>query len=120
MIDFISKPIDPEELFRTLLRWVRPTLTDALQESDIKKIQSNYQEIESLPKIDGLDIALGLKRVMGKTSLYLNLLRHYASNEKLPNSYMPLLKKTTLKRQSVLPILRKMSVVILAQANLRN
>ena len=98
MIDFISKPIDPEELFRTLLRWVRPTLTDALQESDIKKIQSNYQEIESLPKIDGLDIALGLKRVMGKTSLYLNLLRHYASNQEfLPELIYAALEENDLE-----------------------
>jgi leucyl-tRNA synthetase len=37
-----------------------------------------------------------------------------------PNSYMPLLNKMTLKRPSVLPILRKMSVVILVQANLKN
>ena len=81
MNDFISKPIDPEELFRTLLRWIRPKLTEKIQDVDIKKIQSNSQELESLPVIEGLDVTLGLKRVLGKTNLYLNLLRHYASNQ---------------------------------------
>jgi two-component system sensor histidine kinase/response regulator len=85
MNDFISKPIDPEELFRTLLQWIRPKLQELPSTIDTQKSQLNAHTIESLPLIDGLNVSLGLKRVLGKTTLYFNLLRHYVSNqEKIP------------------------------------
>ena len=81
MNDFISKPIDPEELFRTLLQWIRPKHLELSSTSDTQQSQLNAHTIESLPVIDGLNVSLGLKRVLGKTTLYFNLLRHYVSNQ---------------------------------------
>ncbi|MBT9588239.1 response regulator [bacterium] len=68
MNDHIAKPIDPDELFRALLRWVTPCKAGAVSDPD-------------LPTIRGLDIQLGLRRVLGKKSLYLNMLRKYVSNQ---------------------------------------
>ena len=81
MNDFISKPIDPEELFRTLLQWIRPKHPELSSTNDTQQSQLNTHTIESLPVIDGLNVSLGLKRVLGKTTLYFNLLRHYISNQ---------------------------------------
>ena len=78
MNDHISKPISPEELFRTLIKWVESPLLplEAMQENIVEEQDDNI-----LVAIDGLDIELGLKRVLGKKSLYINMLRRYVSNQ---------------------------------------
>ncbi|MCK9390711.1 MAG: response regulator [Syntrophales bacterium] len=72
MWDHIGKPIDPDELFAKLLKWIRPRGTAPLQElsdSSVRgkvDVKSGHIPQDDLPDIPGLDASLGLKRVMGK------------------------------------------------------
>ena len=85
MNDHIAKPIDPDELFRTLLKWIKPRhAKDGVQGKAGGSIKGQGGElIASLPQIAGLDVQLGLKRVMGKVPLYLSMVRKYVSNQEL-------------------------------------
>ena len=80
MDDFVAKPIDPEKLWAALLKWVQPRAFDPPVVSH--KIKP-HQDIASLPEvIEGVDMALGLKRVVGNQVLYLAMLRKYAVGQK--------------------------------------
>ena len=76
----IAKPIDPNELFSTLLKWIRPKQSMNVSNAPVAKKKTVEQE-PVLPLIEGLDVELGLQRVIGKKSLYLNMLRKYVSNQ---------------------------------------
>ncbi|MDD5755342.1 MAG: response regulator, partial [Methylococcales bacterium] len=77
MNDHVAKPIDPEELFRALLKWIKPKHDkSSVQPTLIINKRSDY-----LPIIDGLDVELGLRRVLGNGTLYLNMLRKYVINQ---------------------------------------
>ncbi|MBI3673946.1 MAG: response regulator, partial [Rhizobiales bacterium] len=78
MNDYMTKPIDPDELFRTLLKWIKPR--QSLMASLAEKPVATGSD-EGLPTIEGLDVELGLQRVLGKKPVYLNMLRKYASNQ---------------------------------------
>lgn len=76
MNGFITKPIDPAELFSTLLQWINH-----------KKREVDMHEKEDLsaiivPDIKGVNIEDGLARVGGNKKLFINLLRDFASNNK--------------------------------------
>ncbi len=84
MVDFVAKPIEPEHLFKTLLRWCRPDApTQASRSNDAAVTQSAPSpEASLLPAhIEGLDLQAGLRRVMGKESRYLALLREFAATQ---------------------------------------
>ena len=78
MNDHLTKPIDPDELFRVLLKWLEPRPAGVVQEK--VQLPANDQDID-LPAIEGLDTELGLRRVLGKKSAYLNMLRNYVSSQ---------------------------------------
>ena len=77
MNDFISKPVDPEVLYRTLGRWLPVT------EVALPAIAVNTEVISAkLLAIPGLDATLGLKRLNGHLSTYLRLLRLFANDHR--------------------------------------
>jgi two-component system sensor histidine kinase/response regulator len=77
MVDFITKPIEPDELFRTLLRWIKPTGTVAAVQAP-----ESRPEADGLPaSIPGLDLQAGLRRVLGKRLRYMAMLRGFVSNQ---------------------------------------
>lgn len=79
MNDHVAKPIDPETLFNALLKWIKPGKESAKSEQSLAK-QADAAEADAVHKlqtINGLNVQLGLKRVMGKKPLYLNMLRKY-------------------------------------------
>jgi CheY-like chemotaxis protein/HPt (histidine-containing phosphotransfer) domain-containing protein len=80
MNDHVAKPIDPDQLFDTLQKWIQP-IENRIQaepaevsveaESSAEKIP----EAEELPKsLPGFDLEDGLKRLQGNRKLYLKLL----------------------------------------------
>jgi len=74
MSDFVAKPIDPDELFSVLLRWIKPRKS----KTPIKERSRKIKDVSiTIPVIDGLDTELGLKRVLGKKPLYIVLLNKY-------------------------------------------
>lgn len=77
MNDHVAKPIDPDELFNALLKWIKPITSVLEKEVKPKKVEETLNETFGFEAIVGLDTKLGLKRVMGKMPLYLNMLKKY-------------------------------------------
>jgi signal transduction histidine kinase/HPt (histidine-containing phosphotransfer) domain-containing protein/BarA-like signal transduction histidine kinase len=77
MVDFVVKPIDPDVLFRTLLRWIEPTGATA------EAVGTQMTDITSDGDLNlcGVDVAAGLRRVLGKHRLYLDLLNSYLTGQ---------------------------------------
>lgn len=84
MNDYVSKPIDPKNLFSTILKWVKQNVDP----SNLTSVGSNKTGTEgtvepALPDgMPGVDISEGLSRVGGNKKLYLKLLNDFASNNK--------------------------------------
>ena len=78
MVDFVTKPIDPDTLFRVLQQWITPR-----QDKRAPLLEPAAPEPqESLPPpISGLDQALGLRRVLGKPQRYNSMLRTFATSQ---------------------------------------
>jgi CheY-like chemotaxis protein len=78
MDDHVAKPIEPEELFRTLLRWIKPRHKVTAQAPELAL---PAQPEVGLPRVPGVDTSQGLRRVLGKKQLYLNMMRKFVSNQ---------------------------------------
>jgi two-component system sensor histidine kinase/response regulator len=76
MQDHVTKPIDPDALYRTLAAWCRPRA--ALQMAEAVPADAATSEI---PVLEGLDTVTGLKRVAGNRRLYRKLLRQYVDEQ---------------------------------------
>jgi two-component system sensor histidine kinase/response regulator len=85
MWDHIGKPIDPDELFGKLLKWVKPRQREEVRETAETPLKATEKpkpaKQDDLPEIPGLDTTLGLKRVMGKKAFYLGMLKKYIDNQ---------------------------------------
>ena len=79
MNDHVAKPIDPEVLFNALLKWIKPKQLMVEKEKPLTQDMAlaPTDEVGRLHAIDGLNVNLGLKRVMGKMPLYLKMLKKY-------------------------------------------
>jgi len=78
MNDHVSKPIDPEALYSTLMRWAKPQPKQAF-ESQAPPIKVADEVL--LPEIAGINLADGLKRVAGNKRLYRSLLMQFAAKQ---------------------------------------
>ena len=79
MNDHVAKPIEPDDLFAVLLKWIRPRGPVAEAKSPLPDVSAVGLGI---PKdLPGLDTTAGLRRVQGNQSLYLSLLRKYAAGQ---------------------------------------
>jgi two-component system, sensor histidine kinase and response regulator len=76
MNDHLGKPIDPGELWHTLGRW--------LSASTAPSSAAGGALGEPLPawQLPGVDVASGLRRVLGKRELYQRLLGKFAASQK--------------------------------------
>lgn len=88
MNDHVAKPIDPEQLFAMLLKWIpaKQALQSPVGNGAATEISEWHDKgtaaSELVLQIAGLDVELGLKRVLGKQKSYLNLLRKYVEGQK--------------------------------------
>ena len=84
MNDFVSKPIEPDQLWQALLRWIpprqSPVVNRELSSGNVSLLDTSGTAIP-LPTLEGLDTELGLRRVMGNQQLYRNLLRKFARSQ---------------------------------------
>jgi two-component system sensor histidine kinase/response regulator len=79
MNDHVTKPIDPDELFSALVRWISPGEREA---SGITAPDISREETDILPEeLPGISIESGLKRVGGNKKLYLKLLSQYRASQ---------------------------------------
>jgi two-component system sensor histidine kinase/response regulator len=78
MNDHVTKPIDPDQLFDVLLRWLPDRAAHAPAAREAAALLSAPGSGPVLDFIPGLDAADGLRRVLGRREAYLNLLRRFA------------------------------------------
>jgi PAS domain S-box-containing protein len=76
MQDFISKPIDPDEMFAKLVQWIKkgerePIIMNAPQKSN------TVSDIMIIPEFKSIDTADGLRRINGNRNLYYSLLEQF-------------------------------------------
>jgi len=76
MNDYVSKPIDPGQLFAVLLRWVKPRRGVDGATRELGKDGRRDSLPEDLP---GLDVVSGLRRLNGNRRLYRRLLDDFVS-----------------------------------------
>jgi two-component system sensor histidine kinase/response regulator len=98
MNDFVGKPVEPGQLFRTLIKWIAPRAhvespqvsadpashfppdglpAGAMEGSVIATPESTY-----FPEaIDGIDLDTGLRRMMDKKSRYLAILNSFVASQ---------------------------------------
>ncbi|WP_395022654.1 response regulator [Dongia sp.] len=83
MNDHVAKPIDPAALFGALARWLTPR---AEAEPEPRRHPASAADFAdgfdpAGLNIDGLDVKLGLSRVLGKRRLYSDLLLKFARDQ---------------------------------------
>jgi CheY-like chemotaxis protein len=78
MNDHVSKPIDPNALFATLVRWAKPRQA---QSAGTEARPTKVTEDGTLPEIEGVDVAGGLRRVAGNKRLYRDLLVQFGAKQ---------------------------------------
>lgn len=79
MNDYIAKPIDLNQLFGALIKWISSSdrSTDTFESNFIIPVDDDIV----IPFIEGLDVELGLKRISGKKKFYINMLQNYVTNQ---------------------------------------
>ena len=83
MNDYVSKPIDQEQLFSVLTKWIKPRAENdakSVQKTIFKEPPEQGIDIELPEKISGIDLPSGLKRVNGNKKLFRKLLLDFAGN----------------------------------------
>jgi CheY-like chemotaxis protein len=74
MNDHITKPIDPDQLFSTLLKWIRPGSSNITNRTLKEKIQQpSGNKIGKLNDKPGISVSVGLSRLGNNKSLYLKI-----------------------------------------------
>jgi len=92
MVDFVSKPIEPDALWRTLLQWITPRTHETASTPPHASTHGSTHAPTGAPAaatsvahpvdlagVAHLDTAAGLRRVRGKEAVYRGMLRRFAS-----------------------------------------
>lgn len=75
MDDFIGKPILPDTLYATLLKWVRPANSDSITQPLPKTTSA-----KDFPYLYGIETTLGLQHTAGNEEVYRKVLLKFADN----------------------------------------
>ena len=90
MVDFVAKPIEPDQLFTTLLRWTKTAHPiDGSQTKRLAVPVGNAAPTAATPpamrllplRVEGLDLQAGLRRVGGREDRYVDLLRNFVAEQ---------------------------------------
>jgi PAS domain S-box-containing protein len=81
MNDFVSKPFEPQTLYVVLRRWLNETparQTRTVAPESVARVSC----VDAGLKLDGVDMVAGLRRVLGRHSLYADMLHHYLDSQR--------------------------------------
>ncbi|MBF0226513.1 MAG: response regulator [Desulfobacterales bacterium] len=96
MNDYVTKPIDPSEVFKALLRWIKPKKR-VLPENYANRVEDKAEDKTHqiiLPHLVGINTEVGLSRVGGNMKLYINLLsKFYLDNQNITANIQDALAK---------------------------
>jgi len=85
MNDHIAKPIDPDQLFGVLLRWIERSEGDGAGLRELSEARATVVHTPALADgpldIDGIDVKSALKRTGGNRKRYVALLRRFAQQQ---------------------------------------
>jgi CheY-like chemotaxis protein len=82
----VTKPIDPDQLFATLQKWIQPSEKRVqVQQPEVpverpESVQAIPEEEELPESLPGFDLSDGLKRLQGNKRLYRKLLLSFATD----------------------------------------
>ncbi len=82
----VTKPIDPDQLFATLQKWIKPAAErTVVQKVPVRDAPAKADQVEpvedDLPEfLPGFDLAAGLARLIGNKRLYRKLLLDFGAN----------------------------------------
>ncbi len=79
MNDFVAKPIEPDQLWAALLRWVKPRTGYA--PAPPRPVPEAPEASALGLSVPGLDTALGLRRCMGKVAFYRQMLAQFVREQ---------------------------------------
>ncbi|MEE8350314.1 MAG: response regulator [Acidobacteriota bacterium] len=79
MNDHVTKPIDPEHLYATLVKWIEPGERE-IPDRPVHRLVDLDRAGTALPIIEGLTIEDGLRRLSGNRMLYRDLLIKFYRN----------------------------------------
>lgn len=74
MNDYMTKPIDSDQLFSILAKWIKLGATKPEDVAPLSKTPEAAVEIDFPKSLPGIDIESGLKKIKGNSKLYKNLL----------------------------------------------
>ena len=77
MNDFITKPVDPQLLETTLLRWKPVAAAPSQPIQKTKPAMPDSSKNAAFPQLPGIDTETGLRRMMNKHALYERVLRDF-------------------------------------------
>jgi CheY-like chemotaxis protein len=86
MNDHVTKPIDPNQLFATLQKWIKPVAErTVVQKAPVHDVPAKAEQMEPVGKnlpesLPGFDLAAGIARLMGNKRLYRKLLLDFGAN----------------------------------------
>src|SRR6478672_3388427 len=85
MNDHIAKPIDPDQLFGVLLRWIERSEGDGAGLRELSEARATVVHTPAVADgpldIDGIDVKSALKRTGGNRKRYVALLRRFAQQQ---------------------------------------
>ena len=85
MNDHVAKPIEPRDLWAALRKWLRPRAGLGRAAAPAATAHAPARSIglaERLVDIPDLDAGAGLRRVLGKETVYLSILRKFVAGQK--------------------------------------
>lgn len=85
MNDHIAKPINVNEMFATISKWVTPSVSVEFESresaSDRHTMRQADRRSSSLPVLTGVDIAKGLQTTQGDEALFLRLVKRFREGQ---------------------------------------